>query len=99
MVVAGALSTIGSVGSAIAAVAALVTVWFARRTVTEARESRKESSAAHVEAMRQQAELLAATRTAHEREMAERARALASELVLQRLRQLDVVADLLRQTA
>jgi predicted RNase H-like HicB family nuclease len=99
MVIADAWSTVGSVAAVVAAGAALVTIWFARDTVTEARAERREASEAHIEEMRQQAQLLEATREAHEREMAERAKALRSELVMQRLAQLDRIADLLRETA
>jgi hypothetical protein len=98
VVLADAWSPVSGIAAVIAASAALVTVWFAGRTVFEARRARKESSSAHSEEMRQQAALLATTTAAHEREMAERARALASELVVQRLAQLDKIAELLRET-
>jgi hypothetical protein len=53
-------------------VAALVTVYYARATVSEARKSRREATAAHGEEMGREEQLLEATRTAHEQEMAER---------------------------
>jgi hypothetical protein len=99
VVLAAAWSTVGSIAAVIAAGAALVTVWFARRTVMEARAGRQEAHEAHADEMRQQAELLATTTSAHEREMAERERVFASELVLQRHAQLGRITDLLRRLA
>lgn len=83
------------IASGVAAVAALLTVYYARATVSEARKSRQETSLAHTEEMSQEAQLLEATTTAHEQEMAERADALARELWLQRLTQLGKVQELL----
>jgi hypothetical protein len=83
------------IASGIAAVAALLTVYYARATVSEARRSRNEASSAHTDEMNRAAQLLQATITAHEREMAERAEALARELWLQRLTQLGKVQELL----
>lgn len=99
MLIADALNTVGGVASVVAAGAALVTILYARATVSEARTARREARQAHVEETQQQAQLLEATRVAHEREMAERERALASDLILQRLAQLGRVTDLLGELA
>ena len=88
MVIANAWTVVSSVSALVAAAAALATIWFARRTVIESRAARREAHEAHTEEMGQQSALLAATTTAHEREMTERERALASQLVLQRLVQM-----------
>lgn len=85
--------------SGIAALAALVTVFYARETVRESRRSRQEASAAHGEEMSREEQLLEATRTAHEQEMAERKRALERDLWVQRLTQLGKVQDLVKETA
>jgi hypothetical protein len=90
---------IGDIASGVAAVAALLTVYYARATVSVARETRREASAAHNEEMAREAQLLEATRAAHEQEMAERQRALARELWLQRLLQLGKLQDLLWEAA
>lgn len=90
---------IGDFASGIAAVAALLTVYYARATVAEARRSRREASAAHGEEMSREGQLLDATQAAHQQEMSERQRALASELWLQRLTQLGRVNELLGETA
>jgi hypothetical protein len=79
----------------VAAVAALLTVYYARATVSEARKSRREASSAHTEEMSREAQLLEATTAAHEQEMVARADALARELWLQRLTQLGKVQELL----
>jgi hypothetical protein len=72
---------------------------FAWRTVTETREGRREAHAAHLEEIRQQRELLHATTSAHEREMAEREHASASELVFHRLVHMGRLIELLGETA
>jgi hypothetical protein len=97
MVTADAWSTVGSLAAVVAALAALVTVWFARRTVMEARAGRREQHDAHTAEIHQQERLLNATVTAHEREMQERDRALAAELVLQRIAHLRGITNTLRQ--
>jgi hypothetical protein len=99
MIMADAWTTVGTIASVVAAGAALVTVRFARGTVIESRAGRREAHLAHAEETRQQAQLLEATITAQEREMEERQRAWASELVLQRLIQLGRVIELLGETA
>jgi len=90
---------IGDIASGIAALAALVTVYYARATVLQARDARREASAAHNEEMAREAQLLEATRAAHAQEMAERERALERELWLQRLAQLAKLQDLLWEAA
>lgn len=68
---------LGGISVVIAALAALVTIFFARSTVQEARLARRDNH------------------QAHEEEMAERAIALAAELRLQRIKQIEVVAEVL----
>lgn len=99
MLGADAWGTIGSVASVVAAGAALVTVWFARRTVVETREGRSEARDAHAAEAAHQERLLDATTQAHEREMHDRERAAAAELALQRLVQIGRVIELLGETA
>src|SRR5437879_4714344 len=82
---ANAWTVVGSVSAVVAAAAALVAVWFARRTVLEARAGRREAHDAHAEEIREQTRLLEATTLAHEQEMAAREHASASEIVFQRL--------------
>ncbi len=99
MVVADALNTVGGVASVVAAGAALVTVLYARATVIQARAGRLEAKDAHAEETRQQAQLLEATRMAHEQEMVEREKALTSEMFQQRLVHLGRITDLLGEVA
>lgn len=97
--IADALNTLGGVASVVAAGAALVTVLYARATVVQARTARQEAKDAHAEEARQQTELLEATSMAHEQEMIEREKALASEMFLQRLVHLGRITDLLGDVA
>jgi hypothetical protein len=90
---------VASIFSGVAALAALLTVYYARSTVTEARKARQEARQAHGEEMDREGQLLTATVTAHDREMAERERALERELWLQRLTQLGKVQDIVKETA
>src|SRR5665647_3051360 len=99
MVVAGVLSSVGSISTVVAALAALMTIVLARKTVAEARAGRSEARGAHLAEMDQQAVFLEATTTAHEREMQARANALASELVLQRLAQVGRVEELIGEVS
>jgi hypothetical protein len=99
VLIADALNTVGGLASVVAAGAALVTIMYARATVVQARTARQEASQAHAEEAQQQAQILEATRLAHEQEMAERERALASELYLQRLVHLGRITDLLGEVA
>jgi hypothetical protein len=99
MVVADVLNAVGGMASVVAAGAALVTVIYARATVIQARAGRREAKDAHAEETRQQAQLLEATRMAHEQEMVEREKALASEMFLQRLVHLGRITDLLGDVA
>lgn len=99
MVAADVLNAVGGIASVIAAGAALVTVIYARATVAQARAARREAKDAHAEETRQQAQLLEATTMAHEQEMVEREKALASELFLQRLAHLGRITDLLGEVA
>lgn len=94
-----ALNAIGGIASVVAAGAALITVLYARATVMEARAARQDARQAHAEETQQETQLLQATRLAHEQEMAERERALASELCLQRLVHLGRITDLLGEVA
>ncbi|HEX3518427.1 MAG TPA: hypothetical protein VHT29_05280 [Solirubrobacteraceae bacterium] len=86
---------VANVAVVLAAIAALVTVYYARTTVREAHESRSEQASAHKEEMNHEAQLLDATTTAHEQEMAERKHALESEMWLRRLTQVARLQDLL----
>lgn len=90
---------IGGLASGIAAVAALAALYYAHATVSEARKSRREASQAHAEAMAHEMQLLEATKTAQEQEMAERQTVLAKEMWLERLRQLGKLQDLLWEAA
>jgi hypothetical protein len=90
---------IGDIASGIAALAALVTIYYARATVLQAREARREASAAHSEEMDREAQLLEETQAAYEQEMAARKLALQRELWLQRLAQLGKLQDLLWEAA
>jgi hypothetical protein len=99
MMIANALSIVGGVASVVAAGAALVTVIYARATVVQGRAAERESRDAHAEETRQQAQLLEATTIAHQQEMNERAKALASDLFLQRLVHLARITDLLGDVA
>lgn len=99
VVIADALNTTGGVASVVAAGAALVTVLYARATVIQARAGRREAKNAHADETRQQAQLLEATRIAHEQEMTEREKALTSDLFLQRLAHLGRITDLLGEVA
>ncbi len=99
MLIADVPNTVGGAASVVAAVAALVTIIYARATVVQARAARREANQAHTEETHQQAQLLEATRVAHDQEMAERERALASELFLQRLVQLGRITDVLGEVA
>ena len=99
MMVADKLNAVGGVTSVIAAGAALITVIYARATVVQARAARREAKDAHAEETRQQVQLLEATRLAHEQEMREREKALASEMFLQWLAHLGRVTDLRGEVA
>lgn len=68
MVLADTLSTIGSLGSVVAAGAALMAVLYARSTVREARAGRREATEAHTREAQRQVELIEATKSAHEQE-------------------------------
>jgi hypothetical protein len=100
-VVATTLSTVGDLATLVAAGAALATVFFAGRTVSETKDLRREAAAAHGEQMAQDAslldattKLLEATRTAHEQVMAERQLALDHERQLQVFVQLGRLMEL-----
>jgi hypothetical protein len=83
------------ISSGIAALAALVTIYYASKTVAEGRKARAEASAAHGEQMAQEERLLAAHAEAQKQEMVERERTFQRELWLQRLAQLGRLQDLL----
>jgi hypothetical protein len=93
MIAALKLSTVGDLATLVAAGAALVTVFFAGRTVSETKDLRRDSAKAHSEQMRQEAELLEATKAAHQQVMAERKRAFDADLTLQRIAQLGRIRD------
>jgi hypothetical protein len=89
---------VANIAAVLAAIAAFVTVYYARATVRETGASRREQSIAHEEEMGREAQLLEATRTAHKQEMAERQHALNSEIWLRRLTQVARLQDLLGRT-
>jgi hypothetical protein len=91
--------TIGDIASLLAALAALITVYYAHATVIEARKARQEATSDHLEEMRQAGQLLEAIQSAHRKEMEERGHALARELWLQRLTQLGRVQELAGEAA
>jgi hypothetical protein len=93
------LSTVGDIATLVAAGAALVTVFFAAKTVGQTKEARKEESQAHNEEMEQHASLLQATTMAHEHEMTARKLAFDAEIVLQQLAQLGRVMELAGEAA
>ena len=78
-----------------AAVAALVAVLYARETVIDARQARKEASADHRDQMAEERTAMEAATAAHHEEMAERRRSLDAEVTLQRIVQVERVADVL----
>ncbi len=99
MILADAWSAVGGIGAVVAAGAALITVGFAWATVREARAARREASDAHKEEMAEQRHALQASTAAHQEQMRERQRALATEIKLQRVVQLERVAEVLTDLA
>lgn len=97
MVFADLLNTVGQVASLVAAGAAVVAVYFAKQTVSEAARGRTEANAAHDDQMAEAKRLLEATTLAHITEMATRERDFAAERVVQRLTQLRAITDVLRE--
>jgi len=97
MVLADTLNSVGQIATLIAAGAALVTIWFAKQTVTEAKKARKEAHEAHAEEMGEERKLLDATTAAHEAEMSARYKGLVTEVVMQRLTQLGTITNVLRE--
>jgi hypothetical protein len=95
MILADAWSAVGGIAAVAAAVAALITIWYARATVGEARTARREASDAHTEEMAEQRRALEASTAAHQEQMQERQRALATEIKLQQVVQLERVAEVL----
>jgi hypothetical protein len=81
--------------SGVAALAALLAVYFARATVQEARRNRSEEALAHREAMASEERLLEATNASHEQEMQDRYNAVEREMWVERLTQLGRVQELL----
>jgi hypothetical protein len=86
---------VGGIGSVVAAAAALVTILFARQTVRESVVARQENREAHDAEMREQSAALEVAATAHREEMAERRRALEADIKLQRIIQMERVAETL----
>jgi hypothetical protein len=99
MILADAWSAVGGIAAVVAAGAALITIWYARATVGEARAARREASDAHTEEMAEQRSALQASTAAHQEQMRERERALATEIKLQRIVQLERVAEVLTDLA
>jgi hypothetical protein len=92
-------SAVGGIAAVVAAGAALITIGFAWATVREARAARQEASDAHAEEMAEQRRALQASTAAHQEQMRERERALAAEIKLQRVVQLERVAEVLTDLA
>src|SRR5207253_1483662 len=80
----------------IAAIAALVTISYARATVSEARAGRREAREGGAALFAEQRAAIDEAARPHRDEMAQRARALQSELALQRAIQLQTIATRLR---
>jgi len=97
VVVADLLNTIGQVASLVAAGAAVLAIYFAKQTVSEAKRGSDEANAAHQEQMAEARRLLDATAHAHVSEMAARERDAEAERVVQRLAQLSAITDVLRE--
>lgn len=108
MVAADAWTTVGGVASVVAAAAALVTIIYARATVQVAREARQEARRDHAQslaaereaasaAVAEQRAAIEAAAAAHHEEMADRARAFEAEIVLERIVQLERIADVLSE--
>ena len=98
MLIAGSIATWLSTGfAAVAAVASVVAVLVARRTVNEAAGARRDASTAHREELRQETALLESTKGAHREEMAERVEAYQRTISVQRVELLARIADGLRE--
>jgi len=97
VVLADLLAAIGQIASLVAAGAAVVAIYFARQTVAEAKNARSEATVAHAEQMTEALRLLEATTAAHTTEMAARDRDFEARLVMQRMAQLGVITDILRE--
>ncbi len=99
MILADAWSAVGGIAAVVAAVAALITIGFAWATVRQASAARREASNAHTEEMAEQRRALEASTAAHQEQLRERERALAAEIKLQRVVQLQRVAEVLTDLA
>lgn len=108
MVIADGWAAVGGIGAVVAAVAALITVIYARATVVAAREAREEAHRDHGqalaaereaarEAVAEQRAAIDAAAAAHREEMADRTRTFKAEIILQRIVQLERVADVLSE--
>jgi hypothetical protein len=100
---------LAAVSSVVAALATLVTVRYARDTVADAREERREAAERHAAALAEQQRTAAATeaaeeetrhaaaeaRDAYEQQRAEAAMTLAMQRTLRRIDQIDRIAQLL----
>lgn len=84
-----------SVAALVAAVAALFTVGFARSTVSEARKARQEARDAHDEEMQASERARHEVGEQHHAEMSHREHALDAEIALQRVVQMERVAETL----
>src|SRR5260370_29647978 len=104
------LNIMGTVAAVVAALAALVTVIYARRTVLDGRDAHRELVAAqaqarddfataHREQVAEQAQARAESAAAHREQMAERQHALAADISLQRLIQAGLLAEVLTAIA
>jgi hypothetical protein len=95
VILGDAWGALGGIASVIAACAALVTIFYARATVIQARSGQRDAKIAHSEELLEQRALIEQAQAAHHEEMVERARALSAEIKLHRIVQLERVVETL----
>jgi hypothetical protein len=98
-VAADAWTAIGGIGSTLAVAAAVVAIYFAKKTVDEARAGREAERKAHEDVLASHRAQLDALTAAHREEMAQRAQALEAERDLEVVRRLDRLARALLDLA
>jgi hypothetical protein len=99
MILADAWTAVGGIAAVVAAIAALITIGFAWATVRQASAARKEASNAHKEEMAEQRRAFQASTAAYQEQLQERERALAAEIKLQQVDQLERIAEVLMDLA
>jgi len=87
--------TVGDIATVVAAIAALVTVLYARQTVRESRTGRREASDDYRELMAEQRVANDMAQANAAAEMSDRSQALYTEITLQRMTQFERIGDLL----